>query len=504
MPSARAKILRMFPRGTEVLAVYNNYSEDEYISILNAIEGSIPFSKPEHNRSLCLFLYSGCLKFLRWSAPSPFIVNSDLSAKFRRFVNALIRAERGISDNTKTFLLYDIKNDLFLEFDTISLNEIDLEKVQAFHERVNNIPNPVNGVKVQEFASAKNKIQTLLNGISSKTIRTRIGTQLPFIIHLQPLVIEFIWQGISTRATFDPSFEPREIFATIQPTAQPVGPSRWQAGITTISLEFMAIVDGDKRTPSLLEFDAHEIPFDGWPKAFAIAFNLIYDLTWHIRVRYTGEQQWIPAPRDLANIEWEIFTTEHRQIEWKLKSSPAALFKGFEPQNEVLQIDLGEISSLEWHTKCRSLAKMYMEVGETNEALFWLNAGVEALFKKRFEIISQKVGKPELLNELDSPKAFWDSAEEVVIQQFPEMAGKIQWPQAQIHVSVYSKIKYLYKQVTMRTSVKELLSHYSTVSKHRNALFHGTTEQRLPVDTVKEAMASFDWIEENCALATTS
>src|SRR6266545_639453 len=245
MQSARAKILRMFPRGTEVLAVYNNYSEDEYISILNAIEGSIPFSKPEHNRSLCLFLYSGCLKFLRWSAPSPFIVNPDLSAKFRRFINALIRAERGISDNTKTFLLHDIKNDLFLEFDTIPLNEIDPEKIQVFHERVNNVTNPINGIKVQEFASAKNKIQALLNGISSKTIRTRISTQLPFIIHLQPLVIDFIWQGISTRATFDPAFEPREIFATIQPMAQPVGPSRWQAGITTISLEFMAVIDGD-------------------------------------------------------------------------------------------------------------------------------------------------------------------------------------------------------------------------------------------------------------------
>ena len=110
-------------------------------------------------------------------------------------------------------------------------------------------------------------------------------------------------------------------------------------------------------------------------------------------------------------------------------------------------------------------------------------------------------GKPEIEQEIDSPKAFWDTAEEIIAQQYPELAGKTDWPDTKIHVSMYAKIKYFYKLVSMQTPVRELLSKYESISRFRNALFHGTSEQRLPVDDVRHALESFEWIENNCVLA---
>jgi len=53
----------------------------------------------------------------------------------------------------------------------------------------------------------------------------------------------------------------------------------------------------------------------------------------------------------------------------------------------------------------------------------------------------------------------------------------------------------------MKTSVKELNAKYNKISKHRNSLVHGVIDQRLPADVVKEALSSFDWINENFVLS---
>ena len=126
---------------------------------------------------------------------------------------------------------------------------------------------------------------------------------------------------------------------------------------------------------------------------------------------------------------------------------------------------------------------------------------MEALFQDRFQTIALALGKLDLDEELGSSKAFWDLAKEVVAEQFPDVADKVEWPETEAYVSMFKRIKYLYKITSMKTSVKGTLSHYSRVSRHRNALFHGATEERLPVEVVEQAIGSFDWLEQNFALA---
>ena len=102
-----------------------------------------------------------------------------------------------------------------------------------------------------------------------------------------------------------------------------------------------------------------------------------------------------------------------------------------------------------------------------------------------------------LAGSLGSPKEFWAESELILSKQFPEMQGKVKWPSSAIHVSVYGKLKALYRLVPMKTSLDELLSKYRVISGQRNDLFHGTSSARVSVGSVQAASEALSWIDQN-------
>lgn len=500
MEEIEKRIVVMFPPEVELLNIYRNYDDEEYIEILNSVDDLHWFSGKPSRYSWCAFLYSGCLKFNRWTVPSPFIVKSDMLVTFRRFIEALIQVENGISDNTRIFLLEAIRSEIFKSFDSLPLESIDKIKVSLFLEQIAAIDPPNNAEKLKEFLTEKDKNLKLIFGLLGGSIQTKITTHLPYIVHKSPLSITSHWGRISMKSKLTPTFWESESLISSNIPNQPISPSRWQAGITKVELEFQCLIDYDAWTPSLLELGSESLPFDGWAKGFTLAFQVIDDLVWRVRIEYGGEAQWIPAPRDLSASNFEILS-EGLQVAWKLKDSPAGFMRCFPKTEGELEMKLEQIKSIPWHLKCRCLAVMYLEIGETNEALFWLNAGIESLFQHRFKEIALVTGILDLEDKLKSSNVYWNDAEEIVAKQFPEIAQKIKWPDSKSHVSLYKKLKYLHKSVQMKTSERELNAQYNKISKHRNSLVHGVIEQRLPAGVVKEALSSFDWINENFVLA---
>jgi hypothetical protein len=173
------------------------------------------------------------------------------------------------------------------------------------------------------------------------------------------------------------------------------------------------------------------------------------------------------------------------------------LIEGFSLPQGVKTIDLGEIEPLRWAVECRSRAEMYLELGDTNEALFWLNVEVESLISSRFGEIETQTGIKGLAADLGSPKEFWSQSEEILVKQFPEMAGKVKWPSASVHISVFGKLKTLYRRVLMHTPIDDLLRRYKEISGERNNLFHGNLSGSVPVTTVLNALGALDWIDVN-------
>ena len=180
MEEIEKRVVEMFPPGVELFDIYRNYDDEEYIKILNSVDDFHWFSgKPSHY-SWYAFLYSGCLTFNRWRAPLPF-VKSDILATFGRFVDALIIAENGVSDNTRIFLLEKIRSEIFKSFDCIPFESIERREVGVFRDKIAAINPPNHAEKNKEFRTEKDKNLTLISGLLGGNLQTKITTHLPYI-----------------------------------------------------------------------------------------------------------------------------------------------------------------------------------------------------------------------------------------------------------------------------------------------------------------------------------
>ena len=138
-------------------------------------------------------------------------------------------------------------------------------------------------------------------------------------------------------------------------------------------------------------------------------------------------------------------------------------------------------------------AKVYAKSGQLKESIFWLNVSVEALVE---EFIQKTATNKEILAEIEGDEYKFNTAEEILAEQFPEMKGKVQWPKTVIHTSVFIKLKRAVKMSDKTYLLKDVMKKYSIVNSNRNALFHGKSVD-INVETVAKAFGAYDWLKEN-------
>lgn len=496
---AKQKLLEMFSPGCDPVATAQSLSDDELEAMFDAVQASIPFRKPAQNQALTLFLFAGACRFDRWFVPTPFVVPSTRAARFAKFVGALRRAEGSDPTNCPVFQMHLIKDGVFRRLDGIAIGKASEDLLNLLREEVGKVHVPAHPVKKAEFEVQRSEVLTILDGIADGSLRTVISFRTPYVLHKQPLDISLVWQCIRMQIRVSPHFRQAEsnFVSAGGGAALSVGASRWQAGTSHIEIKMATLLDGSAYTEPLQALRGHDLPFEGWPKSFSWAFSIFHDLAWQLRERHGGHQDWVPAPRDLSDLEYSVETSVRGGLEFVKKGSPAELLMVFEPSADVLRIELGEIDSLPWSTECRARAEMYLELGETNEALFWLNVAVESLVAYRFTEIEQLTGMHGLAHDLGSPREFWAQAEEILSKQYPEMADKVKWPVAAVHASVFGKLKALYRRIPMKTFIDELQRRYRQISGERNDLFHGKRPGRVSVGTVMTAFDALTWINEN-------
>ena len=340
----KSQILKLFPPGTDPVSMHHKHSDDFYLDTLRKIQGIIPFRKPKQNISLSLFLYAGCLHFDRWFTPSPFIVCPYLSERFDMFLNALIKVEGNDSQNTPTFQVYSLKNELYAQFDECPIDKVNNEKLDDIESRINSIRIPLHPVKQEEFVTVRNELLTIINALRKRTLRTIFKTRLPYVLSRSPLRLSFKWRQIPIKMLTSPIFKPSgETFVNIIPAIDATGASRWQTGTSEIEIEFAALIDSDSYTESLQTIENHDRPVQGWPKGFTLVFLVVHEVVWRLRFEHDYRQHWIPAPRDIADVESFIKPTEDVKIGFKRKSSPANLMVGFNPSDETIEINFGDL-----------------------------------------------------------------------------------------------------------------------------------------------------------------
>lgn len=492
------KLDSMFPEGSDSAKYYSKYSEEEYLLLFKKFKKNINLDKVKKRFSISNFLYSGCLTFDRFSVPSPFVYEEKKQKHFECFLEELIKSEYYDPTNTAIFSLRSIRSRIYSEFDSIPLNSIESQTIHAIADEIEEVSVPSHPVKLKEFQEEKFKLSSILQGMLDASLKTSIKTRIPFIIHSSPLELTLIWNNVNVCIKTQPTFTQSESsFITSDAAMQQKAPSRWNSGYTDIDLYFDALIDCDLYAEPLQAIHKEKSPVNGWPKCFDIAFEVIRKVSWNLRLNHDGLTQWVPAPTDIGDIEWCLSSSLNNRIEWKRKGSPSVLIHVFSPPENPISIDLGELEEPDWSEQCRSFSIMYFEMGQKEEALFWLNVGVEALFEERIPLIAEASGLTTLEDDLKSPKAFWRDAEKIVSSQYPELEGKIEWPEDKVHVSLFTKLKYLYKAVNMQTKYRELIKRYSRIQRFRNDLFHGRKTSIVTVENVTVGIESFDWIKEN-------
>ena len=454
---AKEKIIDIFSVQENPVKLASSIRDEELDLLLNEISELMQVEGQFKNDTLSKFLYAGCVRFDRWFLPSPYIVESSNKEKFSKFLEAFRKSEKYNPENLSTFEIHEIRYDVFKSFNQLPIKSINLKLLDNFKKKVSEVTLPQNNEKLEEFLAQKYELVEILNSLNDGTLKTELKFSIPYILNFQNLELNFTWHEISCQMKIVSQFNSyHEPFTDSKeaPVTLAIGASRWQAGTSEIVIRIDSLIDASTYTERLQAIEGFQPPIDGWPQCFTIAFEIFRDMNWNLLNQHQGHQAWIPSPRDISQLETFIFTPKLNSINRMTKGSPAEVSKLFLVPKVEKFLKLGKIEKLPWFIECRFRARMYLELGDTNEALFWLNVGVEALFNLRFIEIERMIGNNDLSINFESPKRYWDEAEEVIVGQFPQMAGKITWPKKNEHLSIYKKLKILHQLVPMKTNYK--------------------------------------------------
>jgi hypothetical protein len=500
LEEAERRISQVFP--TEA-GSKDTLSDEEALDLLDAMEAPIRSGWRGPRDSLATFLFYTCAKFDRWDTPSPVVVPPSYPDQFERALGLFRLVEDQRSEFVSLFELHGLQTKLYQDAAIVpgraQTGHLDIEE---YRRRLSEIPAPTIPQQRLEFTARRIRLERLLNGLEKANLKSALVLNLPYALHHRTVDAAFNWHGVHTEVSIQPFFSQQRLpgvaFEVLGAAVAPMYVSRWQAAMSTVRIQIDGLLDPSFYTPSLRERAGWQSPQEGWPSGHTFAFLLLYDLAWELRVHHQGEQQWIPAPADIGQVQYFLSDSVGNQLDMR-----AAAIGGIEArygESGILPLSLEELSPLPWWERCKAQVALVLDLGDTPEALLWVNIAVEALFEERFNEFAVQLHRPELAQELTSPAALWIDAEKIVSKQFPDMAGKIKWPDTKRHISIFAKLRFIHRELDLACSLKETQRWYGIVSRHRNELFHGASSARPSAEHIMEALNALESLEKNFRL----
>ncbi|PSK80728.1 hypothetical protein CLV93_11322 [Prolixibacter denitrificans] len=370
-------------------------------------------------------------------------------------------------------------------------------------KQLSKIKEPIEEEKRNEFYEHKNKLEQLISGYKSKTLKTILKTTIPVTPVKEKTIIRIQYFDLETEIILSPEFMTSGqsmVSATSDNSVIPMANSQWQHCICKISVSINGLLDSSYPSENLSlppEKGNHNSPF-----VHNYLFELVEKISWNIYKPEDHIGRWLITPNDIGAITYLTLANDNELYNTKI--DPPGQSLSISKQNKEVIIENHSITiQKQWFDKCLILAIDKLGTGNTNEAIFWLNAGIEALFEEKTRSICEQSNID--YDEFTSSKSYWINAKELVEKYIPRQeADKIEWPTTKNgKTSWFSIIKNLSKQVELKEGYKKILSHYSKVNKHRNAIFHGSNQHRVDGKTVNEAIASFNWIKDNYKMKMT-
>ena len=449
----------------------------------------------EWEMALGKFLIHGAFSFDRFVGLRPRVVNEEQYNMFCHFLNTLQKMDGKYMGRTAFLHLQKIKWDIYKECSLKPYNEELEEFLAQCKKKVLGVSVPNDDENVaNHIAKDKEYLQELIESIKSRTIRTAIHTTLPYKLTATDAEIKLMVDGVDVVVKTKHHSQGCSIpiaQVTEGSTMTTTGPSKWTTTTCELIIEANCLTDVLEERPKMI---LRGVEDDGgyWTSLFDFTFKVAYAIWIYVQQHDDVTGAWPPLPNDIHFIDCRVYAGD-KEYDYEFSTNPALVYHFTSLEKPTTVIEIKESQKSQWSVYAYMFAKIYAESGQLKEAIFWLNVSVEALVE---EFVQQIATTKEVLAEIEGEEYKFETAEEILAEQFPEMKGKVKWPNTIIHTSVFTKLKRALKHSGLIVNQKEVIKKYSQVNAKRNTLFHGG-EAEIDVNDVEKAFGAYDWLRKN-------
>lgn len=490
---AKNKILALWKNDKEGKA-YEGVKKEEYKQMYFAILPHLYSGNREWQNASGTFLLRGALAYDRFLTPRPQIVDEELYVNFCRFLTALQKMDGEHFERTAFLHLEKLKWDIYREcsmtpYDSemeifLAQSKKDVEKIVLTRgeERI-----------IANIEKAKEDLICLIDGIRNGKVKTKIHTTLPFKLTNSDKRIRMNIDGVAVVVCLTHHSQGSSLpIARIAEgsTMTTTGPSKWTTTTCELDIEASCLIDFLEERPRVtLRNDKEGNGY--WTTVFDFTFRVVTTI-WSFFQKYEEVSgTWPPLPNDIHYINCHIFVDD-KECDGEFTTNPALIYHVTPLKKDTDDYDISENCETRWSDYAYMFAKLYSQTGQFKEAIFWINVSTEALVE---EFIRQVATSKEMLAEIDGEEHKFDTAEEILCNQFPEMKGKVKWPNIVIHTSVFTKLKRAIKMSKLSIFQNDIIKKYQQINAKRNGLFHGNNIE-IDVEDVEKAFVAYAWLKE--------
>ncbi|MBQ8047195.1 MAG: hypothetical protein IJ196_04640 [Prevotella sp.] len=489
---AKNKIMALWKEGR---TAYKKVRQEEYKQMYYAVLPHLKDRNQEWQRAVGYFMIHGAMSYDRFVGLRPKVADDEQYEMYCRFLNTLQKMDGRFMGRTAFFHLHKIQWDIYRE---CSLKPYD-EEQEAFlaqcEENIRKMDIPQDDANVAVHLEQQERdLLELIENIRGGQIRTSIRTTLPYKMTNTDAEVHLVIDGVDV----DVRVKHHSQGCTI-PIAQvaegttmaTTGPSKWTTTTCEIEIEAHCLIDILEERPKVI-FRGGADNGGYWTAVLDFTFKVICAIWTYIHQQDEVTGAWPPLPNDIQYMDCRVYAGD-KEYDHVFASNPALVYHFTSLNKPTAVIDIGDSEKPLWSVYTFMFAKVFAESGQLKEAIFWLNVSVEALVE---EFIQRVAKTPEMLQEIEGEENKFDTAETILAEQFPEMKGKVKWPDIGIHTSVFTKLKRAIALSGLTVSVKDVTKKYSQVNAKRNALFHGR-ETDITVVDVEKAFAAYGWLKEH-------
>lgn len=487
---AKSRILTLYREGSNA---YRKRRKEEYKQMYYAVLSHLDTGNVEWRIAVRNFLLYGALRYDRFLVPRPNVDDRESYDMFCRFLNALQKMEGKSFDRTAFLHLEMIQWDVYRECSAMLCDD-EMEKFLANCEKEVRkiILNGDEARVIENINKKKEELIALISGIRDGNVRTIIHTTLPFMLTDTDATVVLDVEGVKVEVTIKNQSQGSSIpIAEIAKgsTMTTSGPSKWTTTTCELDINAHCLIDPLEERPRVTLRRDEEKGY--WNAVYDFTYRVVTQIWTYLQKHNKLAGMWPPLPNDIHYVNSKVLVNG-KEYDGGFATNPALVYRITSLNKAPKRYEIAEEETC-WSDYSYMLAKVYGETGQMKEAIFWVNVAMEALVE---EFVRRTAKTEEELAEIEGVTCQFDSAEEILFEQFPEMKGKVNWPKTEIYTSVFTKLKRAVNKSGLKTMQKDIIKKYSQVNAKRNALFHGG-DVEIGVEDVEKAFGAFDWLREN-------